>query len=400
MSVSMPDDLKVEIDERVPDLIAMRRDLHEHPELAFEEVRTSGIVAQRLRALGMDVQTGIAKTGVVGLLRGTASKNGSGRTIALRADMDALPIHELNDVEYRSHVDGKMHACGHDGHTAILLTVADILSRRREQLAGNVKFLFQPAEERIGGALPMVEAGVMEGVDGVIGLHVFSNHPVGRVGVRAGTVFASADSFTLTVHGKGGHAAMPQTAVDPILISAQIINALQSLISRETSPFSPAVITIGTIHAGTASNIISEKAVLQGTMRAFTVEQRAYLQQRIHEVAEGIAALHRGSCEVDFSDGCPPCINDPAMAALIERAAEATVGKDAVDSGEEILTSGSDDMAHFLNQAPGCYFIVGAQNEAKGAKYPHHHPRFEIDEDSLPISVEILTRATLDFLNQ
>src|SRR5579864_3710193 len=223
--MSESDRLKAEIDELVPDMVAMRRDLHEHPELAFEEVRTSGIVAQRLRTLGLEVQTGIAKTGVVGLLRGGASKPGA-KTIAIRADMDALPIYELNEIEYRSTIDGKMHACGHDGHTSILLAVADILTKRRQELPGNVKFIFQPAEETIGGAEPMVKEGAMDGVDGVIGLHLISDYAVGRVGVRAGTVFASADKFIATVRGKGGHAAMPETAVDPIVISAHIITAL------------------------------------------------------------------------------------------------------------------------------------------------------------------------------
>src|SRR5213080_540573 len=297
MAVSNPDQLKAEIDELVPDLVAMRRDLHEHPELAFEEVRTSGIVAQRLRSLGLDVQTGIAKTGVVGLLHGEASKPGA-KTIAIRADMDALPVHELNEIDYRSTVDGKMHACGHDGHTSILLAVADILSKRRTELAGNVKFVFQPAEEVIGGAEPMVKEGAMEHVDSVIGLHLISDYPVGRVGVRAGTVFASADRFILTVYGKGGHAVIPNEAVDPIVIAAQIITALQTLISRETSPFSPAVITIGTINAGTAFNIIPETVVLQGTMRAFSKEHRARLLRRIQEMTNGIADAMGGSCDV------------------------------------------------------------------------------------------------------
>src|SRR5436853_1906185 len=206
--MSEHDRLKSDIDELVPDIVAMRRDFHEHPELAFEEVRTSGIVAQRLRALGLEVQTGVAKTGVVGVLRGEATSPGAGgKTIAIRADMDALPIHELNEIDYRSQTDGKMHACGHDGHTSILLAVADILSKRRAELPGNVKFIFQPAEERVGGAEPMVKEGTLEGRDGVIGLHLISNYPLGRVGVRAGSVFASADRFILTVHGKGGHAA-------------------------------------------------------------------------------------------------------------------------------------------------------------------------------------------------
>ncbi|HZR44124.1 MAG TPA: amidohydrolase [Ktedonobacteraceae bacterium] len=393
----MPDTLKLEIDELVPDLVAMRRDLHEHPETAFEEVRTSNIVAQRLRALGLEVQAGIAKTGVVGLLRGSASGSGA-KTLAIRADIDALPIHELNDIEYRSQVDGKMHACGHDGHTSIALSVASILSKRREELKGNVKFIFQPAEENIGGAMPMVQAGVMDDVNGVIGLHLISSYPVGRVGVRSGTVFASADKILLTVKGKGGHAAMPDGSVDPIVIASYIVTTLQTLISRETSPFSPAVITIGSIRAGSAFNIIPETAVMEGTMRAFTPEHRAYLLRRITEAAQGVASAMGGSCHVEIIDGCPPCINDPAMTELVYQAAATAVGEQAVDNGEEIPTTGSDDMAHFLNAAPGCYFIVGAHNEPKGAKYPHHHPRFNIDEDALPIGVEVLSRAALDYL--
>jgi amidohydrolase len=398
MSLTHPDDLKATIDERVPDLVATRRDFHEHPELAFEEVRTSGIVAQRLRSLGLEVETGVAQTGVVGLLRGEKPASAKSKTLALRADMDALPIYELNEIDYRSQVDGKMHACGHDGHTAILLTVADILSKRKAELSGNVKFVFQPAEEQVSGAQPMIEAGVMQQVDGVIGLHLISTFPMGYVGVRSGAVFASANRFEITVKGKGGHAAMPNLSVDPIVIAAQIILALQSLISRETSPFSPAVVTIASVHAGSAFNIIPQEVLLQGTMRAFNEDHRQFLLQRIREVAEGISSAMRGSCEISQTDGIPPCVNDPAMTALVHQAAAATVGEDFVEAGDVVMTAGSDDMACFLEAAPGCYFIVGANNPAKDADYPHHHPRFSIDEDALPIGVEVLTRATLDFL--
>ncbi len=397
MAESSRDSLKSEIDEMVPDIVALRRDLHEHPELAFEEVRTSGIVAQRLRALGLDVRTGVAKTGVVGLLHGGKSKPGA-KTIAIRADMDALPIHELNEIDYRSTIDGKMHACGHDGHTSIALAVADILSKRRDELNGNVKFVFQPAEEQIGGAEPMVKEGAMEGVDGVIGLHLISNYPLGRVGVRSGPVFASADRFIITVRGKGGHAAMPEESVDPIVIAAYIITALQTLISRETSPFSPAVITIGRVQAGSAFNIIPETAELQGTMRAFSREHREKLLRRIRELANGVAGAMGGSCEVQVFDGCPPCVNEEAMTGLVRRAAVETVGEQAVDTSEDVMTTGSDDMAYFLDAVPGCYFIVGANNPEKGANYPHHHPRFNIDEDALPIAVEVLARAAMDYL--
>ena len=305
MAISNFDALKAEIDERIPDLVAMRRDLHEHPELAFEEVRTSSIVAQRLQALGLEVQTNIAKTGVVGLLRGNASTLDT-KTLAIRADMDALPIHELNEIDYRSTIDGKMHACGHDGHTSILLTVADILSKRRAELNGNVKFVFQPAEEVIGGAAPMITDGAMEGVDNIIGLHLISNYSLGRVGVRAGAVFASADTLEMVVHGKGGHAAMPHGAVDPIVIAAYITTTLQTLISRETSPFSPAVITIASIHAGSAFNIIPEQAVIKGTMRAFSNDQREYLLRRIQEVAQGVATAMGGSCYRKLVRWLPP----------------------------------------------------------------------------------------------
>lgn len=398
MAVSDLNHLKAEIDELVPDLVAMRRDLHEHPELAFEEVRTSGIVADRLRVLGLEVQTGIAKTGVVGLLHGGAS-GAEAKTIAIRADMDALPIYEQNDIDYRSQVDGKMHACGHDGHTSILLAVADILTKRRAELKGNVKFIFQPAEERIGGAEPMVKEGVMQGVDAVIGLHLISNYPLGRVGVREGAVFASADSITWQIHGKGGHAASPHEAVDPIVIAAQITLALQTLISRETSPLEPAVITIGTINAGTAFNIIPEIVTMQGTMRAFTQQHREKLLLRIREVSEGFATVLGGSCSVHVDDGCPPCVNNPDMTALVHKAASEAVGEQGVDSSPDVMSTGSDDMSHFLNAVPGCYFIVGAHNTEKGRAFPHHHPRFNVDEEALPIGVEVLARAAIEYLD-
>jgi amidohydrolase len=395
--MSASDQLKSDIDELVPDMVALRRDLHEHPELAYEEVRTSAIVAQRLRSLGLQVQTGVAKTGVVGLLRGGASQAGA-KTIAIRADMDALPIHELNEIDYRSTVDGKMHACGHDGHTSIALAVAAILSKRRAELTGDVKFIFQPAEEGRGGANLMVKEGVMEGVDGVIGLHLMSNFGLGRIGVRAGAVFASADKIVLSVKGKGGHAAMPHSSVDPIVISAYIITALQTLMSRECSPFSPTVITTSIIHAGIAFHIIPETVEMQGTVRTFNQEDREKWLRRIRELATGIASAMGGSCDVQALYGPFACINDASMTQLVHDAAVVSVGQGNVESSEEVMTTSSDDMAYFLNAVPGCYFIVGAHNEQKGANYPHHHPRFNIDEDAMPIAAEVLARAAMDFL--
>jgi amidohydrolase len=395
--MSAADHLKADIDALVPDMVAVRRDLHAHPELAFEEVRTAGIVAQRLDRLGLQVQTGVAKTGVIGLLRG-GTRQPEVKTIAIRADMDALPIHELNEIDYRSTIDGKMHACGHDGHTAIALTVAALLSRRQAELTGNVKFIFQPAEEGRGGATLMVKEGVMEGVDGVIGLHLISTSPVGRVGVRAGAVFASADGVVLRVHGKGGHGAMPHEAVDPIVIAAHIITALQTLLSREISPFSPAVVTIGTLRAGAAFNVIPDTVEMQGTMRTFSPEQREHLSRRMSELATGIASAMGGSCEVQVLQGPPPCINDATMTQLVYAAAIASVGAGNVESSEAVMTMMTDDMADFLKAVPGCYFIVGARNEQKGANYPNHHPRFNLDEDAMPTAVEVLARAAMTFL--
>jgi amidohydrolase len=391
------DHLKSDIDELVPDMVALRRDLHMHPELAYEEVRTAGLVAQRLSSLGLEVQVGVAQTGVVGLLRGGASRVGA-KTLAIRADMDALPIHEVTELDYRSTIEGKMHACGHDGHTAIALAVAALLRKRQAELSGTVKLLFQPAEEGRGGAHLMLKEGVLEGVDGVIGLHLMSTFPVVRVGVRAGPVFASADGFVLTVRGKGGHAAMPHSAVDPIVISASIITALQTLMSRESSPFSPAVITIGTIQAGSAFNIIPETAQMQGTVRAFSQHDRERWLRRIRELATGVALAMGGSCEVQIFNGPPACVNAASMTHLVHEAAVASVGAGNVESGEEVMTTSSDDMAVFLQAVPGCYFIVGARNEEKGASYPHHHPRFTFDEAAMPIAVEVLARAAMNFL--
>jgi amidohydrolase len=280
------------------------------------------------------------------------------------------------------------------------LTVADILSRRRADLTGNVRFLFQPAEEVMGGAIPMVEAGVMDGVDNIIGLHLFSTFPLGRVGVRNGSVFASADKLTIKITGKGGHAAMPHEATDPIVIGSYMVTALQTLISRETSPFSPSVISITKIEAGTAFNIIPNEATLMGTMRTYSLEHREKLVRRTTELATGLAASFGATCSVEFDETfCPPCVNDPTIADAVRRAATATVGPEGVDDSEAVLTTGADDMGFFLNAVPGCYFIVGANDPAKDAVFPHHHPRFNINEDALPIATEVLTRTALEYLS-
>ncbi len=396
------DDLRADIQRRRVGLVELRRRFHQRPELSFEEHETAAAIAEHLRRLGLDVRTGLGGTGVVGVLRGTkqaAEKQNKGHVVLVRADIDALPIQEANDAPYRSQTPGVMHACGHDGHIAIALTLADLLADRRDQFHGAVKFAFQPAEERIGGADRMIADGALDdpNVDAVIGLHLWTSVPVGTLSVQAGPVFASADEVFLRVHGRGGHGAMPHLAVDPIVVAAQIVVALQTLVSREISPFHPAVVTFGSIHGGEAFNVIADTVELRGTLRAYEASDRELLRQRIGEVARDVAKGMRAEAEYEIRRGCAACVNDAEMAALTRRAAEATVGADGVPGGDQ-RQAASDDMASFLSARPGCYFFVGASNPARGIDAPHHSARFDIDEDALPIGLETLARATLEYL--
>ena len=392
------DDLKAEIARRREALVELRRFFHRHPEIAGEEHETAAAIAGHLGRSGLDVTEGVGGTGVVALLRGTAGEGG--KTLLVRADIDALPVQEANDVAYRSETPGKMHACGHDGHIAIALTLADLLASRRDQLHGAVKFAFQPAEERMSGAEPMIRDGVMRDpdVDAVIGLHIWSPTPVGDVVAQAGPFFASADEIVLTVRGRGGHGAMPHLNVDPIVAAAQIVVAVQTLLSREISPFHPAVVTFGSIHGGTAFNVVADEVVLHGTVRAYDAADREHLLRRIGEIARGVAASLRAEAEMDEVRGCPACVNHPGITELVRRAAEATVGAAHIPAGDQ-RQSVSDDMALFLESAPGCYFLVGSGNPARGIMAPHHSSRFDLDEDALPIGVEVMARAALEYLS-
>ncbi len=392
------DDLKNDVARRTPGMIALRRQYHQHPELSFEERETAASIAEHLRRIGLEVTEGVASTGVVGLLRGEAE--GNGPTLLVRADIDALPITELNEVEYGSQAPGKMHACGHDGHIAIALTVAELLADRRNQLSGNVKFAFQPAEERIGGAARMITDGVLRdpAVDAAIGLHLWTPIPVGTVSVAPGPVFSSADGIRLLVRGRGGHGAMPQLNVDPIVAAAEIVVALQTLVSREISPFNPAVVTFGAIHGGTAFNVIADEVELEGSLRAYDPADREHLQRRIGEIASHVAEGLRASVEYHLESGCAACVNDTAMAELVRHAAEATVGAENVPGGDQ-RQAASDDMSAFLDAVPGCYFFVGASNAEKGITAPHHSAHFNIDEDCLPIGLEVLARSALEYLS-
>jgi amidohydrolase len=389
--------LRDEVQSLAADAIALRRELHMHPELGFHEFNTSRIVAERLRALGLEVQTGIAGTGVIGLLRGARP----GRCVLLRADMDALPIEEQNDVPYRSRVAGVMHACGHDGHTAGLLTVARLLAERRDQLAGIVKFCFQPCEENPpGGAKPMIEAGVLEEphVDACFGLHIWQSLPVGTIGVVPGPAMANSDRFRIVVRGRGGHAAQPHLTVDSVVVASQIVVALQTVVARNVSPLKPAVVTVGSLHAGTTYNVIADTAELKGTLRSFDPETRRLLPARVEVVARAVAESLGATIDWEFLEGYPACVNDPAMATLVREVAGGLIGPENVLQPEP--TMGGEDFAYFLQQRPGCFWFVGSRNEERGLTFGHHHPRFDIDEAALPIAIESLTAVALRYLSE
>ncbi len=392
--------LREDIGEIMPGVVADRRDFHENPELAFQEVRTSGIVAERLRALGVeDIRTGIAQTGVTGLIRGR--KAGGGRTVLLRADMDALPILEENEVEYVSRNPGVMHACGHDAHTAMLLGVARLLNERRDEFAGTVKLLFQPAEESPpGGARPMIEAGVLEDpkVDAAFGLHIDPDNPVGVIELRDGPAMAAADRFHILIHGKGGHGAKPQDSIDPIVIGAQIITALQTLVGRNIDPTEEAVVTVGTFKAGEAFNVIPDTAEMGGTVRTFNARNRDYLERRIGELAQGIAAAMGGTADYSYTRGYPATVNHPEMAQLVREEAAKVVGEEGVR--EASLMMGAEDFSYFLEAVPGAFWFVGSQNPERGLVWGHHHPRFDLDEAAMAVGMESMANVALRYLNE
>lgn len=386
-----------EVQALAEETIALRRELHKQPELGFQEFNTSRIVAEQLRALGLEVRTGIAGTGVIGLLRGSRP----GRTVLLRADMDALPIEEENDVSYRSRVPGTMHACGHDGHTAGLLAVARLLHARRDDFAGTVKFCFQPCEESPpGGAKPMIEEGVLEDprVDAVFGLHLWQNLPLGQIGIIPGPAMANSDRFTITVQGRGGHAAQPHQTIDSVVVASQIVVALQTIVARNVSPLEPAVVTVGSFQAGTTFNVIADTAELKGTIRTFDPELRQSLPARVEAVARGVAEALGASITWEFLEGYPATVNDPAMAELVREVATEVVAPEQVVRPDP--TMGGEDFAYFLRERPGCFWFVGTRNEERGLTYGHHHPRFDIDEAALPIAIESLAAVTLRYLSQ
>ena len=364
-------------------IVSTRRDIHQHPELAFDEHRTSKLVAERLESFGIEIQTGVGKTGVVGTLKG---KN-DGKTIAFRADMDALPMQETSDISYKSKNDGIMHACGHDGHTAMLLGTAEVLSKQADKLNGTLKFFFQPAEEGQGGARFMIDDGALEGVDEVYGIHLWNYQKYGTIGVKSGPIMAAADIFEITVYGKGGHGAAPQGTKDAVLIAAHLIQTLQTIVSRNTNPIESTVVTVGQINGGYNFNIIADKVTLRGTTRAYTEDNRQLIKKRMKEIIAGTEKTFGTKIELDYEDGYPPTVNDPTAADNLLNAAQKIVGDGA---GHPYLSMGAEDFSYFLQKVPGCYFLVGSAPEGREPlSVPHHCSHFDIDERALLVGSSV-----------
>jgi amidohydrolase len=388
-------------------LVAVRRDLHAHPELAFCEMRTAGIVASRLGELGFEVQTGVGKTGVVGILEGGKGAKGaqdcaaqdSANVLLLRFDMDALPIREANDLPYRSLNEGVMHACGHDAHTSIGLGVAELLARHREDWAGIAKFVFQPAEETVEGALAMIKDGALTAPapGRVLSMHVDSKLPCGKLGVTEGPIMASTDDFRIVLRGRGTHGSTPHQGADPIVAAAQVISALQTIVSRNISPMDTAVVSVGYIRGGTAQNIIPDLVEFGGTLRSYKEGVTTALRERVRAIVTSVAAGLDVEATLAFSDHVTPSVvNDPVTTALVRAVATGLVGAQNVLSDYRLAWA--EDAAYFLQRMPGTYVFVGAGNGEKGITEPHHSPRFQIDEDALPIAVALLTASAMAFL--
>ena len=376
------------------EVIRLRRDFHKNPELGFEEKRSSSVIAEYLKNLNIEVKTGIAKTGIMGLLSGATP----GKTLMLRADMDALPIHELNDTDYRSTNPGVMHACGHDGHMAVLLGTAKLLSSMRARIKGQIKFVFQPAEENLGGAQIMIEEGILKNptVDAAFGLHLISLLPYGYIGCRKGPFMASLDIFTLRILGRAGHSAMPDGSVDAITLSAEVVLQLQDHIRKSLSADRPIVVNMGTIHGGAAPNIVADKVEVTGTVRALNETDRSSIKILMEDFLREAITARGGAYELDYVQGYPVTVNDNAMTDLVMRVAYSIVGR--VNVIEIAPSMASEDMSFYLKDVPGCFFFVGAGSSDPALNQPHHNPYFALDERALETGVRMLSTIAVEYL--
>ena len=382
-------DLKKDIKELTAQLIEWRRDFHRHPEIAYKEHRTSSVIRKFLESLGLPVKVH-AETGLRAVLEGKPG----GATVALRADIDALPLKEEGDKEYKSENPEAAHACGHDGHMAILMGAAQLLSQRREQLNGNVVFLLQPSEERIpGGAKRMIEEGALEGVDAIFGLHLWQPLPTGTVGIVKGAMMAQPDAFSITVKGKGGHGSMPHTTVDPILVASHLVVNTQSIVSRSIDPLKPVVVSFGTVNGGTIYNIIPGEVSLTGTVRTFDSSLQSLAQRRLKEITEETCKAFGATAEFKYEKGYPPLVNHEAMVDLVLDVVKKTLGEEKIKDIDPVM--GGEDFAYFLEKVPGAFLFFGIGD---GMEFPHHHPGFDLDEKALPQAVLLMTSLVLEFL--
>lgn len=380
---------------------AMRRDFHIHPELGFHEIRTGGIVAKELEALGLEVTKGVGKTGVVALLEGGRP----GPTLLVRFDMDALPILEETGAQYASENKGVMHACGHDGHTAIGLTVAKILENHRDQIPGTIKFCFQPSEEgfngeECGGNEMMMRDGVLDAphVDKTLALHLWNDRPLGWVGVGAGPVMAGAELFTIKLSGRGGHGAAPHLTIDPIVAAAQLVTALQTIAARNVAPLDAAVVSVTTLNSGTAFNVIPQEAELTGTIRTFDLSVRKTVLERFEQIVRGTAETLGCAVEIQVTRVTPSVLNDPSLAHTVQETVKQLLPSADLET-KGYMTMGAEDMAFMQEKVPGCYFFVGSNNHERHLDYGHHHPKFDFDEDALPRAAALMAAAAIQVLS-
>jgi len=371
-----------------------RRDLHMHPELGFQEIRTAGIVAKELNRLGLEVTTGVAQTGVVGMIE----TGKPGPVVMLRFDMDALPIFEETGAVYESQNPGVMHACGHDAHVAIGLTAARLINQHREQIKGSVKLVFQPAEEGLGGAEGMIKAGVLDNPrpDLALGMHVWNDAPVGWLGITHGPVMAASEIFKVTIKGRGGHGAIPNLAIDPILAAAHLISVLQSIVSRNVNPFLTAVISVTAIHGGQAHNVIPQEVELKGTIRTFEPEIRELVLRRFTQIVENVSNGMGCQVEIDLKSLTPAVVNNKGVTKVVLATAKELWPQAAIAS--DYATMGSEDMAFYLKEVPGCFIFIGSANDELGLNAAHHHPRFDIDERVIPMAAGLIAATVENIL--
>jgi len=391
----MLDRMHREMEEMYDQMVAWRRHFHQYPEISYQEIETPKKIAEILTGCGIEVRNGVGQRGVVGTIIGAKP----GKTVALRADFDALPIQDEKDVPYKSRVRGAMHACGHDGHTAALLGVAKVLSEHRDQLSGNVVLIHQHAEESLpGGAAEMIQDGCLESVDAIFSSHLMSTLPFGVVGTKKGAFTSSADGFEVTIRGKGGHGASPHQTVDAIVVAVQAINQLQLIVSRQVDPMKAAVLSVGTFQAGEAPNIIADSAIFSGTVRTFDPDTRALMEREIRRIVEGVCETLHAEAEIKYTRGYPTVMNHERETDFFLNIAVRDLG------AEKALVvpplPAADDYAYYLEKVPGMYFFTGAAMADPAANFPHHHPRFDFDERAMLVSGKLMLSLVHDFLNK